>query len=267
MKSIIDLEKFSKKCRKNLIEMAYFSKGAVHLGGSLSAMDITIAILDQFIDYNSLERSRFILSKGHTIAMLYAIFLEYGIVHTDEKHTLKQIGSRLQGHPDINKIPETDMNTGLLGQGLGVGMGVAYAKKLKKSSNKAFVLCGDAELHEGQIWETIQQAAHYKLNNLIAIIDYNKLSSHDPVNSVISLEPLDQKLRAFNWHVFILDDGNDMTQITEILNQIDSIQDKPIAIIAHTIKGKGISFLENNPDNHSVQLTEESYNDAIKELV
>lgn len=268
MYNIHQLEAFAKKCRINLIEMAYESKGAVHLGGSLSAMDISVAIISKYIpNYSEQNRSRFVLSKGHVVAMLYSIFLEYGIINDNEKYSLKQINSRLQGHPDINKIPEVEMNTGLLGQGLGVAMGIAYAKKLKNNTKKVFALCGDAEFHEGQIWETIQQSAHFKLNNLVAIIDYNKLSSHSPVNEVINLEPLNEKLKAFNWNVIEIHHGNDMKLIIEGLDMLDSItENKPIAIIAHTTKGKGISFLENNPKNHSVVLSKEEYQIALKEL-
>lgn len=268
MISINKLEALSKQCRKNLIEMTYESKGVVHLGGSLSAMDISVAIISKYIpSYNKPERSRFVLSKGHVAAMLYSIFLEYGIIKVEEKKSLKQINSRLQGHPDMNKIPEVEMNTGLLGQGLGIAMGIAYAKKLKKINNKVFALCGDAELHEGQIWETIQQAAHFKLDNLVAIIDYNKLSSHDPVNEVINIEPLNEKLKAFNWNVIELHNGNDMHSIVDALDKLDTMKDKPTAIIAHTIKGKGVSFLENNPNSHSVVLSEEQYEIALKDLI
>ncbi len=267
MLSISDLEKKAQQCRKELIEMAYLSKGVVHLGGSLSAMDMTVAVLAKYIpDYAQEKRARFVLSKGHVVAMLYSIFLNDGIIPMEEKHTLKQINSRLQGHPDINKIPETEMNTGLLGQGLGVAMGMAYAKKLKNDPNRVFALCGDAELHEGQIWETIQQSGHFKLDNLVAIIDYNKLSSHDPVNEVINLEPLDKKFESFNWNVIIVKDGNNMDLVVDALTQLDKLQGKPVAIIMHTAKGKGVSFLENNPNSHSVVLSEDQYVQALKEI-
>ena len=267
MSTILELEQKAKEYRRNLIEMSYLSKGVVHLGGSLSAMDIATAVYDRYIpNFKDINRSRFVLSKGHVVAMVYAILLGYGIIKEEERGTLKQLNSRLQGHPDIKKIPETEMNTGLLGQGIGIAMGMAYARKLKKMEGKIFALCGDAEMHEGQIWETIQQAAHFKLDNLVAIIDYNKLSSHDPVNELINLEPLDKKIEAFNWNVIVIDDANDMKQIIEALDTLDKLSGKPVAIIAHTLKGKGLSFLEGNPSSHSTTITDETYAQALKEL-
>ncbi len=267
MSTILELEQKAKEYRRNLVEMTHMSKGVVHLGGSLSAMDIATAVYARYIpNFNDANRSRFVLSKGHVAAMMYAILLGYGVIKKEEKGTLKQLNSRLQGHPDINKIPEVEMNTGLLGQGIGIAMGMAYARKLKKADGKIFALCGDAEMHEGQIWETIQQASHFKLDNLVAIIDYNKLSSHDPVNELINLEPLDKKLEAFNWNVIVINDANDMKQVVEGLDKLDKLSGKPVAIIAHTIKGKGLSFLEGNINNHSVTLTDETYAQALKEL-
>ena len=184
----------------------------------------------------------------------------------EELTTLKKIGTRLQGHPDINKIPETEMNTGLLGQGLAVAMGMAYARKLSNNDNKIFALCGDAELHEGQIWETVQQSAHFKLDNLVAIIDNNGLSSHDPVNKVIDLGSLEDKFKSFNWNTITVKDGNNMKEVVEALDKLDKLSGKPVAIIMKTVKGKGVSTLENNPDCHSLTIGDKDFEQAKKDL-
>ena len=209
MSSVEELEKKAKVCRQILLKMVYESKSVAHVGGSLSAMDMAVAVYDKYIDFKDPNRVRFVLSKGHVVVMQYAILAELGIIPMEELTTLKKIGTRLQGHPDINKIPETEMNTGLLGQGLAVAMGMAYARKLSNNDNKIFALCGDAELHEGQIWETVQQSAHFKL---------------------------------------------------------DKLSGKPVAIIMKTVKGKGVSTLENNPDCHSLTIGDKDFEQAKKDL-
>ncbi|WP_288684857.1 transketolase [uncultured Brachyspira sp.] len=267
MSSIEELEKKAKKCRQTLLQMVYDSKGVAHLGGSLSAMDMAVAVYDKYInDLKDSNRSRFVLSKGHVVVMQYAIFANMGIIPMEELKTLKHVNSHLQGHPDINKIPETEMNTGLLGQGLAVAMGMAYARKLNNNSNKIFALCGDAELHEGQIWETVQQAAHFKLDNLVAIIDNNGLSSHDPVNEVINLGSLEDKFNSFNWNVITVKDGNNMKDVVEALDKLDKLSGKPVAIIMKTVKGKGVSFLENNPNCHSLTISDKDFEQIKKDL-
>lgn len=267
MSSVDELEKKAKKCRQILLKMVYDSKNVAHLGGSLSAMDMSVAVYDRYInDLKDPNRSRFVLSKGHVVVMQYAILAEKNIISMEELKTLKHINTHLQGHPDINKIPETEMNTGLLGQGLAVAMGMAYARKINNNKNKIFALCGDAEMHEGQIWETIQQAAHFKLDNLIAIIDNNGLSSHDPVNDVIDLGSLEDKFKSFNWNVITVKDGNNMSEIVEALDNMDKLSGKPAAIIMKTIKGKGVSFLENNPNCHSLTINDKDYEQVKKDL-
>lgn len=265
--SVTELEKKAKQARRILIEMMHQSNIVAHLGGSFSAMDLAVAVYAMFIpDLNAPGRSRLVLSKGHVAVMAYAILYSYGCIKEDEFCTLKQLNSRLQGHPDINKIPEMEMNTGLLGQGLAVAMGMAYGRKLTGNTHKIFALCGDAELHEGQIWETAQQAAHFKLDNLVAIIDCNKLSSHDPVDEVINLGSLQEKFTAFGWDARIIEDGNDMHQILDAFEGLSQTHEKPVVFIAHTVKGKGVSLFENNPDSHSITLNGNSYQEALAEL-
>lgn len=266
MSSVEELEKKAKVCRQILLKMVYESKSVAHVGGSLSAMDMAVAVYDKYIDFKDPNRARFVLSKGHVVVMQYAILAELGIIPMEELTTLKKIGTRLQGHPDINKIPETEMNTGLLGQGLAVAMGMAYARKLSNNDNKIFALCGDAELHEGQIWETVQQSAHFKLYNLVAIIDNNGLSSHDPVNKVIDLGSLEDKFKSFNWNTITVKDGNNMKEVVEALDKLDKLSGKPVAIIMKTVKGKGVSTLENNPNCHSLTIGDKDFEQAKKDL-
>ena len=266
MSSIEELEKKAKKCRQIFLQMVYDAKGVAHIGGSLSAMDMAVAVYDKYINLKDSNRVRFVLSKGHVVVMQYAILANLGIIPMEELKTLKHINSHLQGHPDINKIPETEMNTGLLGQGLAVAMGMAYARKFNNNPNKIFALCGDAELHEGQIWEAVQQAAHFKLDNLVAIIDNNGLSSHDPVNEVINLGSLEDKFNSFNWNVITVKDGNNMKDVVEALDKLDKLSGKPVAIIMKTVKGKGVSFLENNPNCHSLTISDKDFEQVKKDL-
>ena len=171
----------------------------------------------------------------------------------------------MQGHPHALDIKEVDATTGLLGQGLSIAVGMALVKKHEHENNHVYAILGDGEMQEGQIWESLLQASHYKLNNLIVILDYNKLSSSGPVNEVINLEPIVDKFKAFSFHTIHID-GNDMQQVVNALNEAYTIIDRPIAIIADTIKGKGVSFMENNPKWHSGALLDEEYETAMKDL-
>ena len=179
--------------------------------------------------------------------------------------TLRKINSRLQGHPSIKDIPEVDATTGLLGQGLSIAVGMAIAKRNKNDNHHVYAIVGDGEMQEGQIWEAMMQAAHYKLNNLILIIDYNKLSSYGDVNQSMNLEPLKQKVEAFNFHTIGID-GNNMEQVVNALYESYEVKDKPIAIICNTIKGKGVSFMENNPKWHNGEISDEEYKIAMQDL-
>ena len=179
--------------------------------------------------------------------------------------TLRFINSRLQGHPYTGTIPEVDATTGLLGQGLSIAVGMAIAKRNKNDNHHVYAIVGDGEMQEGQIWESLLQAAHYKLDNLILIIDYNKFSSYDETNKSMNLEPLADKIRAFNFHTIEID-GNDMQQVVNALNEAYTVQGKPIAIICNTIKGKGVSFMENNPKWHNGAISDEEYKIAMKDL-
>lgn len=262
--NISTLEEKAKKNRKKILEMVYRA-GAGHPGGSLSVIDILNAVYVNEVDFTADKRSRVILSKGHATPALYAVLHEAGFIDDSEFDTFRKINSRLQGHPDKNKIPEIDANTGLLGQGLSIGIGMALGKKLKKEKNRIYVILGDGELHEGQVWEGLMAAPHYKLDNLIAILDYNRLSSKDNVNKIMNLEPLTDKIKAFNWELIRID-GHNTDEIVKALEKAKEIKGKPVFIIADTVKGKGVSFMENNPKWHSGGLKDEEYKTGIEEI-
>ena len=264
MRDIKELEKLANENRKRIINMIYKAKSG-HSGGSLSIIDMLTAIYEIDVNFNENPRSRVVLSKGHTVPAQYAILNSKGIIKDEEMSTLRKINSRLQGHPSIKDIPEVDATTGLLGQGLSIAVGIAIAKRNNNDNHHVYAIVGDGEMQEGQIWEAMMQAAHYKLNNLILIIDYNKLSSYGDVNQSMNLEPLKQKVEAFNFHTIEID-GNNMEQVVKALYESYEVKDKPIAIICNTIKGKGVSFMENNPKWHNGEISDEEYKIAMQDL-
>lgn len=251
--------------RIKILDMVYFGKSG-HIGGAFSAVDVITYLGERVIKYDDLERDRFLLSKGHAVPALYAELNNLGIIRDEELKTFRSINSRLQGHTNLLKIPETDITTGLLGQGLSFGVGMALAKKLKKSKSYVYVMIGDGETHEGQIWEALMEAGHYRLDNLILLIDRNGLCSHQPVENVISIEPLKERLEAFGWNVKEID-GHNFEQIDSCIVGLKAQYGKPKAVILHTIKGKGVSFMENNGKWHRSVPTEEEYLRAREELI
>ena len=265
MLSVKELKLLANENRRKIIQMIYEAKTAGHTGGSLSIIDILTAIYEIDVDFSKKDRSKVVLSKGHAVPAQYAELCTKGIIQKDELKTFRNINSRLQGHPHVLDIPEVDATTGLLGQGLSVAVGMAIVKKNKMEDNHVYAILGDGELQEGQIWESLLQAAHYKLDNLIVVIDYNKLSSSGPVNKVINLEPLVEKIKAFNFHTIEIN-GNDMKEILPALNEAYEVKGMPIAIIANTVKGKGISYMENNPKWHSGAISDEEYKVAMSDL-
>lgn len=252
------------KNRKTILKMIYHAN-AGHPGGSLSVIDMLTAVYEEYVDFGSKPRAKVILSKGHASPALYACLHGKGKISDEELLTFRRIDSRLQGHPHSLSIPEIDATTGLLGQGLSIGIGVALAKRNNKDDSKVFVFAGDGELHEGQIWESTLIAAHYKLENLVLIVDYNKLSSSGDVNQVTNLEPLEEKFKVFNWNTLEID-GHDFDDIKLMMDAINKNTGKPLAIIANTVKGKCISFMENEAGWHSGALTDEQYKKCLEEL-
>ncbi len=264
MKDAGQLKLIANRNRKRIVEMVYRA-GVGHVGGALSVIDLLTAIYENEVDFGESRRTRVVLSKGHAVPAVYAELAEKGIVKEELFPTFRQINSRLQGHPYTCDIPEVDATTGLLGQGFSMAVGMAVVKKQEKDPHKVYAIAGDGEMQEGQMWEAMMCAAHYKLDNLVLILDYNKLSSSHPANEIINLEPLGEKLKAFNYHVIEID-GHDMEEILAALEEAKNVKGMPVLILANTIKGKGVSFMEHVPKWHSSGLTDEEYGIAMQDL-
>ena len=264
MTDIKQLKLTANRNRKRIVEMVY-QAGVGHVGGTLSVIDLLTAIYELEVDFNEEKRTRVVLSKGHATPALYAELAQKGIIDEKDFPTFRQINSRLQGHPYTCDIPQVDATTGLLGQGFSTALGMALVKKREQDPHRVYAIAGDGETQEGQIWEALMMAAHYKLDNLVYIFDYNKLSSGHPTNEVINLEPLADKLAAFNYHVIVID-GNDMEQVVDALKEVGTVSGRPVAIVANTVKGKGVSFMENVPKWHSSGLTDAEYEIAMRDL-
>lgn len=263
--NIEELKSHALAARRDIVTMIYES-GIGHPGGALSIIDILTWIYHQEVDLEVSPRAKVVMSKGHAVAAQYVLLYQKGKIERREFNTFRQINSRLQGHPGVKSLPEVDATTGLLGQGLSIALGMAAAKKCAGDMHRVFAIIGDGEMHEGQIWESLQQAAHMKMDNLVAVIDYNGFSSHDPVNEVMNLEPLADKVRAFGWHVLEMQNGNDMHQVADTLMLSRHLKGKPVAIIAHTTKGSGVSYMENNGEWHSKTPNADQYQQAMEEL-
>ena len=263
------LNEIANVIRKDIVSMICKSKSG-HPGGSLSAVEILTALyFDQMnIDPTNPkmeDRDRFVLSKGHAAPALYATLSERGYFDKEELNHLRQIGSMLQGHPDMKKIPGVEMSTGSLGQGFSVACGMAMAAKLDNAPWNVYALLGDGEVQEGIIWEAAMSAAHYKLDNMIAFLDYNGLQIDGDVESVMNINPIEDKFKTFGWNVITID-GHDFEQIFAALDMAKDTVDKPTMIIAKTIKGKGVSFMENQASWHGSAPSEEQLQQALSEL-
>jgi transketolase len=267
--SVPELEKMARQLRRHVITMTA-TAGSGHPGGSLSAADIVTALCFKVMRHDPEnprwpDRDRFILSKGHVAPILYAALAECGYFPVEELSTLRKLGSRLQGHTDRTLTPGVEMSAGSLGQGLSFGIGVALAARLDKRDYHVYVLLGDGECEEGQIWEAAMSAPHFQMDNLTAIIDHNGLQLDGRCCDIMGIEPLADKWRAFNWHVLEIN-GHDMSQILQALKEARKIKQRPTVIIAHTVKGKGVSFMENNVDFHGKAPTPQEAEIALKEL-
>lgn len=263
------LNEITNVIRKDIVSMICKSKSG-HPGGSLSAVEILTALyFDQMnIDPTNPkmeDRDRFVLSKGHAAPALYATLAERGYFEKEELNHLRKLGSMLQGHPDMKKIPGVEMSTGSLGQGFSVACGMAMAAKLDNAPWNVYALLGDGEVQEGLIWEAAMSAAHYKLDNMIAFLDYNGLQIDGEVESVMSINPIEDKFRTFGWNVITID-GHDFDQIFAALDMAKDTVDKPTMIIAKTVKGKGVSFMENQASWHGSAPSEEQLEQALSEL-
>lgn len=244
-----------------------FEAGSGHPGGALSAIDLLIYIFERLIYCaNQQTEDKFILSKGHAAPALYAVGSQYGLIKKSELKNLRKLGSPAQGHPHVGALPWVETSTGSLGQGFSVAVGIALGFKHQKVLRNVYSLLGDGELQEGQVWEAAMSAAHYKLNNITAIIDYNKLQSDDYNKNIIGLEPLGEKWRSFGWHVIEID-GHNFSEIENAFSECRINRDAPSVIIAHTIKGKGVKFMEGVPAWHgSVRIQPNELRTALTDL-
>ena len=266
----LELQKQAVEVRKGIIKAVHAAKSG-HPGGSLSAADIFTYLYFEEMNIDpanpSLEdRDRFVLSKGHVAPGLYSALAYRGFFPVEDLETLRHVGSYLQGHPDMKGIPGVDMSSGSLGQGFSAAVGMALAAKMKGQDYRTYCLCGDGEIQEGQIWEAAMFAGHRKLDNLVVIIDNNNLQIDGKVSDVCSPYPIDEKFRAFNFHAINID-GNDFDQLRAAFEEARTIKGMPVAIIAKTVKGKGVSYMEDNAGWHGKAPNDEEFVIAMEELV
>ncbi len=264
-----ELKNIAKKVRINILHMLT-QAGSGHTGGSLSAADVAVAIYFSKMKYNPgdpkwEDRDRFIMSKGHAAPLLYAIMAEAGYFPPETLDNLRKIESPLQGHPCCKSLPGIEVSTGSLGQGLSVANGMALGLRLDNNPARVYCIMGDGEIQEGQIWEAAMTAAHYRIDNLCAVVDNNELQIDGPVEEIMGIEPIHDKWSAFGWHVIDID-GHDMEEILRALGEAESVKGKPTVIIAKTTKGKGVSFFEDKVEYHGVAPSKEEFERAVKEI-
>ena len=266
---ILELQKIANEVRKGIVTSTHSAK-AGHPGGSLSATDILTYLYFEEMNVNpqdekNPDRDRFVLSKGHAAPALYAVLAQKGFFPVEDLTTLRHIGSYLQGHPCLG-IPGVDMSTGSLGQGVSAAVGMAIAGKLDKKDYTVYALLGDGEIQEGQVWEAAMLAGHRKLDNLILFVDNNGLQIDGNIADVCSPYPIDKKFEAFNFEVIVLDDGHDFEKIAAAVKKAKEVVGKPAVIVANTVKGKGVSFMENQVGWHGVAPNDAQYEAAMAEL-
>lgn len=267
--SFTELEAISKRVRRSIIEMITAAKSG-HPGGSLSAVELLVGLYFDQMKHDPknpkwTDRDRFILGKGHAAPVLYAVMAEAGYVPKDQLNTLRKMGSIYQGHPDVRFIPALEASTGSLGEGLSVGLGMAFAARLNGSPSRTYVMLGDGEIQEGQIWEAAMFGSFHKLDNIVALVDYNKIQLDGWVKDIMDLEPIGDKWRAFGWHTITID-GHNLAEVRSAYIEAAATKDKPTVVIAHTVKGKGVSFMENNPKFHGTAPNPEEFQKAMAEL-
>lgn len=267
--NIEELKRIANDIRIGIVEAVYAGKSG-HPGGALSCADILTVLYFNQMNINPQKpndalRDRFVLSKGHSAPVLYSTLANRGYFDKESLKTLRNIESNLQGHPDMNKVSGVDMTTGSLGQGLSAANGMAMNSKLNKDGYRVYCLLGDGEIEEGQIWEAAMTSAHYKLDNLCVIVDNNNLQIDGAITDVMSSYPIDEKFRSFGFEVINID-GHNIEQIIRALDKAKMIKGKPTCIVAKTIKGKGVSFMENQVGWHGKAPNEEQYKMAIQEL-
>ena len=265
----LELQKKANEIRKDIVASVHSAKSG-HPGGSLSAADIFTYLYFEEMNVDPsnpqmADRDRFVLSKGHTAPGLYAALAEKGFFPKEDLTTLRHVGSYLQGHPDMKGIPGIDMSSGSLGQGVSAAVGMAAAGKLDKKDYRVYTLLGDGEIEEGQVWEAAMWAGFRKLDNLVVIVDNNNLQIDGPIDQVCSPYPIDKKFEAFNFHVINVD-GNDFDQLRAAFAEAKATKGMPTAIVAKTVKGKGVSFMENEVDWHGKGPNDAEFEKAMEEL-
>lgn len=265
-----ELAMMANQIRKGIITAVHGAK-AGHPGGSLSAADIFTYLYFEEMNIDpeepqKIDRDRFVLSKGHTAPGLYSTLANRGYFSVEDLPTLRHLGSYLQGHPCLQHVPGVDMSSGSLGQGISAAVGMALGAKVRNNDFRVYTLLGDGEIEEGQVWEAAMFAGHRKLDNLVVIVDNNGLQIDGPVSEVCSPYPIDKKFEAFNFHVIHLEDGNDMEQIRAAFAEARNTKGRPTAIIARTLKGKGVSFMEGSVDWHGKAPNDAEYEIAMKDL-
>jgi transketolase len=268
--SLEHLQTIARKLRRQIVKMLAIA-GSGHPGGSLSAIDILTALFfGNVMRYNPqnprwADRDRFILSKGHAVPALYAVLAEAGFIPEEWLWQLRKIDTPMQGHPSVKDLPAVEASTGSLGQGLSIGLGMALAARLDNRDYRVYVMIGDGESEEGQIWEAAMAASHFRVGNLTAILDYNRFQLDGAIGEIMSIEPVVAKWEAFAWAVREID-GHDMRQIMDALHWAKEPREQPSIIVAHTVKGKGVSFMENNNEFHGKAPTQAELEQALAEL-
>ncbi|MDO4926180.1 MAG: transketolase [Turicibacter sp.] len=266
----LELQKIANEIRKGIIKAVHAAKSG-HPGGSLSATEIFTHLYFEEMNINPKEpekegRDRFVLSKGHTAPGLYSTLANRGYFPVDDLVSLRKVGSYLQGHPDMKHIPGVDMSSGSLGQGISTAVGMALSAKLDHKDYRVYTLLGDGEIQEGQVWEAAMFAGHRGLDNLVVIVDNNGLQIDGNIEDVCSPYPIDKKFEAFNFHVILVADGNDFEQLKAAFNEARTVKGRPTAIITKTVKGKGISFMENQASWHGSAPNDEQFAIAMADL-
>lgn len=269
IENIEELKKIANTLRKDIIRMTG-AAGSGHPTSSLSAVEILTTLYFRILRHDPKnphwpDRDRFVLSKGHGAPGLYAALARSGYFPVEQLMTLRKLDSPLQGHPERHRLGGVEASTGSLGQGISIGIGMALSAKLDRKDFRVYVLTGDGECDEGQVWEAALFAGNHHLDNLTVIVDYNKLQQDGWVKEIQDLEPLADKWRAFKWHALEID-GHDLEQVAKAFSEAKATRGKPTAIIAHTVKGKGVSFMENRPELHGIPPTPEQVEQALKEL-
>ena len=265
-----ELKKIANEVRKNIITGVHAAKSG-HPGGSLSSADIVTYLYFEEMrgvdpkNPKNPDRDRFVLSKGHAAPVLYGVLAEKGYFQKEDLETLRHIGSHLQGHPDMNTTPGVDMSTGSLGQGISTAVGMALAGKMDGKDYRVYTLLGDGEIQEGQVWEACMFAGHRKLDNLVVIVDNNGLQIDGDIDKVCSPYPIEAKLEAFNFHVITID-AHDFDSIAAAFEEARNTKGMPTAIVAKSVKGKGVSFMENNADWHGKAPNDEQFETAMNDL-